>query len=58
MLTQETAQSLVNKNGQTTLRLAIMQDEYLTREVLGHAADVNIRNLDGDVLALVHSFSL
>jgi ankyrin repeat protein len=48
MLAKEPAHSFVNEDGQTAIHLAAMQDEYLTREVLGHGFDINIRNLDGE----------
>jgi serine/threonine-protein phosphatase 6 regulatory ankyrin repeat subunit A len=48
MLEKEPAHTFVNENGQTALHLAATQDEYLTRHVLGHGFDINIRNLDGE----------
>jgi serine/threonine-protein phosphatase 6 regulatory ankyrin repeat subunit A len=48
MLAKEAAHSYVNEDGQTALHLAAMQDEYLTRTVLEHGFDINVRNLDGE----------
>lgn len=48
MLAKEPAHSFVNEDGQTALHLAAMQDDYLTRNVLGHGFDINVRNLDGE----------
>jgi ankyrin repeat protein len=48
MLAKEPAHTYMNEDGQTALHLAAMQDEYLTRIVLEHGLDINIRNLDGE----------
>lgn len=48
MLAKEPAHTFRNEDGQTALHLAAIQDEYLTRDVLGHGFDINIRNLDGE----------
>ena len=46
MLAKEPVPSFLNDDGQTVLHLAAIEDEYLTREVLGRGVDINIRNLD------------
>jgi ankyrin repeat protein len=48
MLAKEPSHNSMNEDGQTALHLAATQDEYLTRDVLGHGFDINIRNLDGE----------
>ncbi|ERF74980.1 hypothetical protein EPUS_08521 [Endocarpon pusillum Z07020] len=48
ILAKEHAHNFFNEDGQTALHLAAMQDEYLTRNVLGHGFDVNVCNLDGE----------
>lgn len=48
MLAREPAHLFMNEDGQTALHLAAIQDEYLTRDVLGHGFDINIRNLNGE----------
>lgn len=48
MLTKESAHNLINEDGQTALHLAAMKDVRLTREVLAHGFNINIRNLNGE----------
>jgi ankyrin repeat protein len=48
MLAKEPPHGFVNEDGQTALHLAATQDEYLTRHVVGHGFDIDIRNLDGE----------
>lgn len=48
MLAQEQAHTFMNGDGQTALHLAVKQDACLTRDVLGHGVDINIRNVNGE----------
>ena len=48
MLAQEQAHTFMNGDGQTALHLAAKQDACLTRDVLGHGVDINIRNVNGE----------
>ncbi len=48
ILAKEHAHKFLNEDGQTALHLAAMQDEYLTRNVLAHDFDINVRNLDDE----------
>lgn len=47
VLAQEHARTFMNEDGQTVLHLAASQDASLTRDVLGHGFDINLRNVDG-----------
>ena len=48
MLAQEQAHTSTNEEGQTALHLAAKQDAPLTRDVLRHGLNVNIRNANGE----------
>ena len=48
MLAHKQARTFMNEDGQTALHLAAKQDEYLTRDVLSHGVDINIRNVNGE----------
>ena len=45
ILAQEQPHTFMNEDGETALHLAAKQDVYLTREVLNHGFDINIRNV-------------
>ena len=47
ILAKARAYHFINKDGQTALHLAAMQNESLTGDVLEHGFDINIRNIDG-----------
>ena len=38
----------MNEDGETALHLAAKQDVYLTRDVLNHGFDINLRNVCGE----------
>ena len=48
MLVQEQALAFMNDDGHTALHLAAKQDAYLTRDVLSHGFDINVRNINGE----------
>ncbi len=48
ILAQEQPQTFMNEKGETALHLAAKQDAYLTRDVLSHGFDINIRNVCGE----------
>ena len=47
ILGQENPHAFMNEDGETALHLAVKETSYLTREVLRHGFDINIRNLYG-----------
>ena len=48
IIAQEQPHTFMNEDGETALHLAAKQDVYLTREVLNHGFDINLRNLCGE----------
>lgn len=48
ILAQEQAHTFMNEDGQTALHLAAKQDASLTRDVLSHGFDIDIRNVDDE----------
>jgi ankyrin repeat protein len=47
LLGKESTHNFMNEDGETALHLAAVENENLTREVLGFGFDINVRNLDG-----------
>ena len=48
ILAQEQPHTFMNEDGETALDLAAKQDVYLTRDVLNHGFDINLRNVCGE----------